>query len=102
MKAIGRFMQTMEALRERVGQQVPVGDLLEAVLHETGYLEALEAERTIEAQGRLENLDELVEVAREYDATTAPSRPRTARWRRSCSRCRSSPTRTRAATTRAS
>ena len=71
-KAIGRFMQTMEALRERVAQQVPVGDLLEAVLHETGYLEALEAERTIEAQGRLENLAELVEVAREYDATTDP------------------------------
>ena len=71
-KAIGRFMQTMEALRERVVQGVPVGDLLEAVLHETGYLEALEAERTIEAQGRLENLAELVEVAREYDATTDP------------------------------
>ena len=71
-KAIGRFMQTMEALRERVGQGVPVGDLLEAVLHETGYLEALEAERTIEAQGRLENLAELVEVAREFDATIDP------------------------------
>ena len=42
------------------------------MLHETGYLEALEAERTIEAQGRLENLAELVEVAREYDATTDP------------------------------
>ena len=36
---------------------------------ETGYLEALQAERTIEAQGRLENLEELVGVAREYDAT---------------------------------
>ena len=49
-------------------QQVPIGDLLEAILHETGYLEALEAERTIEAQGRIENLEELVEVAREFDA----------------------------------
>ena len=38
---------------------------------ETGYKEALEAERTIEAQGRLENLEELVRVAREYD-TNAP------------------------------
>jgi DNA helicase-2/ATP-dependent DNA helicase PcrA len=47
---------------------VPVGDLLEAILHESGYLEALEAERTIEAQGRMENLQELVEVAREFDA----------------------------------
>jgi superfamily I DNA/RNA helicase len=68
-RAIGRFMQTMEALRDRVLARVPVGDLLEAVLHESGYLEALEAERTIEAQGRIENLAELVEVAREFDAT---------------------------------
>jgi DNA helicase II / ATP-dependent DNA helicase PcrA len=71
-KAIGRFMQTMEALRDRARQGVPVGDLLEAVLHETGYVEALEAERTIEAQGRAENLAELVEVAREFDATADP------------------------------
>ncbi len=48
---------------------MPVGDLLEALLDETGYLDALEAERTIEAQGRLENLQELVEVAREFDGT---------------------------------
>ena len=39
------------------------------MLRETGYLDALEAERTIEAQGRIENLDELVRVAREYDTT---------------------------------
>ena len=39
------------------------------MLSETGYLDALEAERTIEAQGRMENLEELVSVAREYDAT---------------------------------
>ena len=44
------------------------GDLIEAVLERTGYLEALEAERTIEARGRIENLEELVGVAREYDA----------------------------------
>ena len=40
----------------------PVGELLEEVLRETGYLDALEAERTIEAQGRIENLEELVRV----------------------------------------
>jgi DNA helicase-2/ATP-dependent DNA helicase PcrA len=67
VKSIGRFMQTMEGLRERVEQRVPVGDLLEAVLHESGYLDALEAERTIEAQGRIENLEALVEAAREFD-----------------------------------
>jgi DNA helicase-2/ATP-dependent DNA helicase PcrA len=67
-RAFGRFMDTMEGLRRRAEDGVPIGDLLEAILHETGYLEALEAERTIEAQGRMENLEELVEVAREFDA----------------------------------
>ena len=78
----------------------PVGELLEAVLAQTGYVEALEAERTIEAQGRIENLEQLVEVAREFDAA-APARRGHAR-RASCRRSRSSPTPTRAATTRAS
>ena len=41
-------------------------DLIEAVLERSGYVEALTAERTIEAQGRLENLQELVGVGREY------------------------------------
>jgi DNA helicase-2/ATP-dependent DNA helicase PcrA len=68
IKAIGRFMETMANLKARVDEQVPVGDLLEALLHETGYIDALEAERTIEAQGRLENLEALVEAAREFDA----------------------------------
>ena len=67
-KALGRFMSTMVRLRERMETQAPVGDLLDELLRETGYYDALEAERTIEAQGRLENLQELVRVGREYDA----------------------------------
>ncbi|HEV2785545.1 MAG TPA: 3'-5' exonuclease, partial [Solirubrobacteraceae bacterium] len=68
VRAFGRFMDTMLELRERAEQGVPVGDLLESLLHDVGYLDALKAERTIEAQGREENLAELVEVAREFDA----------------------------------
>jgi DNA helicase-2/ATP-dependent DNA helicase PcrA len=74
VKSPARFMATMAELSELAQQSVPVGDLLEAVLSRTGYLDALEAEalggaeKTIEAQGRLENLDQLVEVAREFDA----------------------------------
>jgi DNA helicase-2/ATP-dependent DNA helicase PcrA len=71
VKAFTRFMTTMNELRERGIQSdppVPVGDLLEAVLNETGYIDALEAERTIEAEGRLENLRALIEGAREFDA----------------------------------
>jgi DNA helicase-2/ATP-dependent DNA helicase PcrA len=70
-KALGRFMSTMERLAERVEGGAPVAELLEETLHETGYLEALEAERTIEAQGRIENLEEFVRVAREYDGMAA-------------------------------
>jgi DNA helicase-2/ATP-dependent DNA helicase PcrA len=68
-KALGRFMTTMEQLKERVEAQAPVGVLLHETLTESGYMDALKAERTIEAQGRIENLEEFVQVAREYDAT---------------------------------
>jgi DNA helicase-2/ATP-dependent DNA helicase PcrA len=92
IKALRRFMDTMEELRALAGtaaddgvperedepsagvRSVPVGDLLEAVLAQTGYIEALEAERTIEAQGRIENLEQLVEVGREFDASAEPER----------------------------
>src|SRR5919197_5212494 len=49
--------------------ELRVPDLVERVLERSGYLEALRAERTIEAQGRIENLEELVNVAREYQAS---------------------------------
>ena len=66
VNALRRFMDTMEELRGLT--DVPVGDLLEAMLSQTGYVEALEADRTIEAQGRIENLEQLVEGARKFDA----------------------------------
>ena len=69
IKAVGRFMSVMERLRERVDGGAGVGDLLAETLEESGYTDALRAERTVESQVRLENLDELVGVAREYDAT---------------------------------
>ncbi len=69
IKAIGRFMDTMTSLRERAESDLPLAQLLSGVLEQTGYLEALRAERTIEAQGRIENLDELVNVAAEYDVS---------------------------------
>jgi DNA helicase II / ATP-dependent DNA helicase PcrA len=81
IKALDRFMTTMSELRamtgiasspdEQPGPAASIAELLEAVLAQTGYVEALEAERSIEAQGRIENLEQLVEVGREFD-TTAP------------------------------
>ena len=71
LKAVRRFAETMQGLRHRMGglaPDAPVAELLEAVLNESGYLEALQAERTIEAEGRIENLQELLGVAGEFDA----------------------------------
>ncbi|HTX10923.1 MAG TPA: UvrD-helicase domain-containing protein [Solirubrobacteraceae bacterium] len=68
IKAFKRFMATMHVLRERLEANPPIAELLKEILQETGYLEALQAERTIEAQGRIENLEELVNVAAEYDS----------------------------------
>ncbi|HEY2938687.1 MAG TPA: UvrD-helicase domain-containing protein [Gaiellaceae bacterium] len=50
--------------------ELEVNEVLERVLERSGYLESLRAERTIEAQGRVENLQELVGVAQEYQATS--------------------------------
>ena len=45
----------------------PVARLVRMVLEESGLNAALAAERTIEAEGRLENLEEFVGVAEEFD-----------------------------------
>ncbi len=88
IKALTRFMDVMEELRVLAGmpgegrgaraaeagetlRQPPIAELIEAVLAQSGYVEALEAERTIEAQGRLENLEQLVEVGREFDVAAS-------------------------------
>jgi len=75
VKSLDGFQQTMAELRDRVDSD-GVGELLEATLARTGYLEALETDRSVEAQGRIENLEELVAVAREFDLTD-PSDTRT-------------------------
>jgi ATP-dependent DNA helicase UvrD/PcrA len=70
IKAVGRFHDMIDGLRAQA-QNAPVARLLEAILNESGYIETLEAERTIEAEGRIENLQELVGVAAEFDANRA-------------------------------
>jgi ATP-dependent DNA helicase UvrD/PcrA len=64
-KAVRALRTIVESLMS-AAQELDVPELIEVVLGRSGYLEALEAERTIEAQGRIENLQELVSVAREW------------------------------------
>ena len=68
LKAIDKFRTLMQSSMAGAGE-LPVPEILESVLDRSGYFEALEAERTIEAQGRMENLQELVGVAREYQGS---------------------------------
>jgi ATP-dependent DNA helicase UvrD/PcrA len=68
-RAIRAFHTTMQSL-QAAAQELPVDELVERVLEKSGMIEALEAERTIEARGRIENLQELVGVAREYRQQT--------------------------------
>jgi DNA helicase-2/ATP-dependent DNA helicase PcrA len=63
---VADFRELMHELRE-AASELGVAALLERVLEATGYRAMLEAERSIEAQGRMENLDELIGVAREYE-----------------------------------
>jgi DNA helicase-2/ATP-dependent DNA helicase PcrA len=69
VKSLRRFMNTMERLRERAEGQAPLAELLTEVLEESGYLDWQKAERTIDAQGRIENLQELVNGAERFDAS---------------------------------
>jgi DNA helicase-2/ATP-dependent DNA helicase PcrA len=65
-RAVRAFSETLAGLEE-LALTASVSELLERALDDSGYRDALREERTIEARGRLENLDELVGVAREFD-----------------------------------
>ncbi len=68
-RALGGINELLELMHdiESDAPDLGVGEVLEAVLQRTGYVSELEAERSIESQGRIENLQELVGVAREFD-----------------------------------
>ncbi len=68
-KALKAFRGTIESLMS-AAMEYDVPELIEEVLARSGYMASLEAERTIEAQGRMENLQELVSVAREWREQT--------------------------------
>ena len=69
VKAVSRFHEMIECARRTrraAGPRSP--RCWRRPCSESGYLEALEAERTVEAEGRVENLEELIGVAAEFDA----------------------------------
>ena len=72
-KALASFRTMIQSLMS-AAQELEVPELIERVLEQSGTVEALEAERTIESQGRVENLQELVSLAREWqEQNTEPT-----------------------------
>ncbi len=67
-KAIASFNELMTGLRAEAEAGLPVADLAEMILDRSGYLAELEASTDLQDASRIENLNELVSVAREFDA----------------------------------
>ena len=66
VKAVTGLKNLLDSLRS-AAQELEVPELIQEVLDRTGTIEAYEAERTIEACGRIENLEAFVDGAREYE-----------------------------------
>ncbi|CAN5255371.1 DNA helicase PcrA [soil metagenome] len=65
--AVTDFVRLLDGLRTAVVEEEPaLRDVVELVWRRTGYMAELEAERTVEALGRAENLRELAGVAEDF------------------------------------
>ncbi len=60
------FVNTIEELKEEK-EQLTISELIKKTLKKTGYTKALENENTIEAENRIENLEEFLTVAIEFE-----------------------------------
>ncbi|MBI3650857.1 MAG: UvrD-helicase domain-containing protein [Acidobacteria bacterium] len=67
MLALDGFRRVMSAIRERVNADEALSEIVKAVAADTGYVSALQEEKTEEAEGRLYNIEELVSAAVEAE-----------------------------------
>ena len=64
------FISVIEELRSKK-DGMKISDLIKETLNKSGYTKALELENTVEAESRLENLDEFLTVAIEFEEESA-------------------------------
>ena len=64
--ALSEFTGTIEAGRHMTGE---LSDVVEAIIDRSGLIRALEAEHSVEADSRIENIKEFYGVAAEFDET---------------------------------
>ena len=67
LKNFRSIVNKLAKMAETTDSKEPVSDVVRAAILETGYKEALQSEGTDEAEGRLDNLQELVNAAVDYD-----------------------------------
>ncbi|MEI3356885.1 MAG: DNA helicase PcrA [Clostridia bacterium] len=64
------FVNCIEELKAKK-EELPISELIKQTLKKSGYTKALENENTIEAENRIENLDEFLTVAIEFEEQEA-------------------------------
>lgn len=65
--AVVDFWKMMEQFRKDLKRGISLADLLEKILDQTGYVAALRLEKTVEAQSRLENIEEFFSVIQDFE-----------------------------------
>jgi DNA helicase-2/ATP-dependent DNA helicase PcrA len=65
-RGVDSFVTLLDDLHQMVAAEVGPADIIQNALELSGYLAELEAEASVESNGRLENLGELVGSAREF------------------------------------
>ena len=64
------FVNVIEELKSKLGE-LKISELIKETLNKTGYMKALELENTTEAESRIENLEEFLTVAIEFEEEEA-------------------------------
>ena len=70
-RANAAFMEFGKMIEAIAAKDLGVADLTDEVLKVTGYMKMLEAEKTDEAEGRIENLGQFINVAVEFEQQQA-------------------------------
>ncbi len=72
---VGAFGRMMESFKKFMNDNSGVAALLKKIMEESGYLEMLQKEKTLEAEGRIENMQELLNVADEFEKNNESPTP---------------------------
>ena len=67
-RKVAAFVELMTELRAVAADGGALRDLVEEIVERSGLLQALQAERTFESEGRIENIKEFFGVVEEFDA----------------------------------